>query len=86
VLREYIKERRGQKKLRVDQKSDFFLKQRNRHASGTVIDWNNRCDRFSESVWLCAVAPYAVCVSAPCASVAACNGKEGIVLSLVSRE
>jgi len=31
-----------------------------------VIDWDNRCERLSESVRLCAVAPYAVCVYAVC--------------------
>ena len=40
----------------------------------TVIDWDNRCERFSESVWLCAVSIDAVCVT-PCASVTACNAQ-----------
>jgi len=30
------------------------------------MDWDNRCERFSESVWLGAVSVYAVCVCAVC--------------------
>ena len=33
---------------------------------GTFTDWDNRCERRSESVWLCAVSAYAVCVYAVC--------------------
>jgi len=37
---------------------------------GTVTDWDNRCERLSESVWLGAVAPTLLACT-PCASVTA---------------
>jgi len=36
------------------------------YPSGTVIDRDNRWERLSESVWLCAVSAYAVSVYAVC--------------------